>query len=260
MRKRMSRTILQLALTLLVALTALPVRAEPPPRVHGNLIYPARGNIQLDEGTLELYVISGFDSEEEWKQKSPYGTLFDLAFPDENWHYVLSFITWSHGISMVGYAQPQQSYVSFGRPRWKPGEHHVVAWTWSGRKRTLLVDGKRKYEGKHGVIGESVDVVVEGVIHGDLTKATIMLGLGHSTFSLDELRISAIARTPEDLATLKDSAPTADAYTLLLDHCDGGPAEVISGHSGETGGKLDGGYEIVAGRYGKAIQLWKETK
>lgn len=238
-------------------LANLSVSAQQPARTYGNLTYPAKGNIQLDEGTVELYVTSGFDFEAEGQT---YGTLFDLIFPDEKWHYVIMCINWSHGISMVGYTQPQQAYVSFGRPRWKPGESHVVQWTWSGKKRTLLMDGKRKSEGKGGVISESVDVVVEGPIQGDLSKALIMVGLQHSNFTIDEIRISSIARTPEELAALKDTAPVADAHTLLLDHCDGGPAEVISGRSGETGGILEGAYEIAPGKYGKAIQLWKEKK
>jgi len=241
----------------LVVALALEAHAQQPARTYGNLTYPAKGNFHLDEGTLELYVTSGFDFEEK---DVTYGTLFDLIFPDEKWHYVIMCVSWSHGISMVGYTYPQQSYVSFGRPRWKPGESHVVQWTWSGRKRTLLMDGKGKSEGKGGAVTESVDVVVEGNLQGDLTKALLMVGLAHSNFTIDEIRISSIARTPEELEKLKDTAPVADAHTLLLDHCDGGPAEVISGRSGETGGKLEGSYKIVDGKYGKAIQLWKEKQ
>jgi hypothetical protein len=242
---------------LLLGVTISSAHAQQPARTYGNLTYPAKGNFQLDEGTVELYVTSGFDFEEAG---ATYGTLLDLIFPEEKWHYVIACINWSHGISMVGYTAPQQSYVSFGRPRWKPGESHVVQWTWSGKKRTLMMDGKRKFEGKGGMIAESVDVVVEGTIQGDLTKALLMIGLTHSNFAIDEVRISSIARTPEELTVLKDSAPVADGYTLLLDHCDGGPAEVISGRSGETGGRLEGSYEIVPGKFGKAIQLWKEKK
>lgn len=239
-------------------LFACAVLAQQPDHTFGYLTYPARGNIQLDEGTVELYVISGFDSEEVWKHTSSFAVLFNVVFPELNWHYVVNFITWHHGISMVGYGYPQHSYVSFGRPRWKPGEHRAVAWTWSGRKRTLIVDGKHKYEGKHGEPGDSRDNVVEGWLKGDLTTAKLILGAG--VFSIDELRISSIARTPEELIELQKSPPVADAHTLLLDHCDGGPAEVISGFSGEKGGTLSGSHEIIEGRYGKAIKLWKEGK
>ena len=242
----------------LLLATMAPSFAHAQSRQWGYLKYPAHGNIQLDEGTVELYVVSGFDSEENWKGDPPHATFFDLVFPDENFHYVISFIGWSRGISMVGYAKPQQSYVSFGHPRWKPGENRVVAWTWSGRKRTLIVDGKIEYEGKAGVKGESVDEVVEGGLSGDMTKAFIQLGSGY--FSIDEIRISSIARTPEELIARKDTAPVADAHTLLLDHCDGGPAEVIAGRSGETGSTLQGSYEIIDAKYGKAIKLWKDVK
>jgi len=241
-----------------VTATLVSVCAQQPPHTFAALTYPARGNIQIDEGTVELYVISGFDSEEEWKHTSSYAVLFDVVFPEANWHYVLNFITWHHGISMVGYGKPQHSYVSFGHPRWKPGEHRTVAWTWSGRKRSLIVDGKYNYVGKHGAPGDSRDNIVEGWIQGDLTNAKLVLGAG--VFSIDEIRISSIARTPEELIELQKKPPVADAHTLLLDHCDGGPAEIISGFSGEKGGTLGGSYEVIDGKYGKAIKLWKEGK
>jgi len=37
---------------------------------------------------------------------------------------------------------------------------------------------------------------------------------------------------------------------LLLDHCDG--------NSGEAGGSLSGGYEVVDTKFGKGIKLWTE--
>lgn len=244
-------------LTCLLCVT-LNASAQQPARTYGGVSWPTRGNIQLDEGTVELYVISGFDSQEEWKHSSTYGTLFDVIFPDENWHYVLNFITWSHALAMVGYTYPAQSYVWNGAGKWKPGEPHVVAWTWSGRKRSVFMDGEYKFIGKGGAKGSALDQIVEGVFHGDVSKALLTSGNGHSAFTLDEVRISSIARTPEELMKLKDAAPTADAYTLLLDHCGGGPAEAISGFSGETGAKLAGVCEIVDGKFGKAIKLWKD--
>ena len=250
-----------LCVLIFVALAfAMPLHAEQPVRTYGNLTYPAKGNIQLDEGTVELYVISGFDSQEEWKHASTYGTLFNIVMPEENWSYTLTFITWGHAIAMIGYAYPQQSYVWNGAGKWKPGESHVVAWTWSGRKRSVFADGEYKFIGKGGAKGSSIDNVVEGPLHGDLTKAQLMIGRGHSVFTIDEVRISSIARTPEELMKRKDAAPVADAHTLLLDHCDGGPADVISKFSGETAAKTEGSFEIVDGKYGKAIKLWKDEK
>ena len=38
-------------------------QSPPPPAEFGSLTYPARGNVQLDEGTLDLWVISDFDTE-----------------------------------------------------------------------------------------------------------------------------------------------------------------------------------------------------
>src|ERR1051325_2940565 len=161
-------------------LLSITAHAGPPERTYGGMSWPAKGNIQLDEGTVELYVISGFDSQEEWKHTSTYGTLFNIVMPEENWHYVVTFITWSHAIAMVGYAYPTHSYVWNGACKWKPDEAHVVAWTWSGRKRSVFVDGVSKYIGKGGAPGDARDNIVEGVLHGDMTKAQLMIGRGHS--------------------------------------------------------------------------------
>jgi hypothetical protein len=220
----------------------------------GNLIYPARGHIQLDEGTVELWIVCGYDVED--KQKAA-GTYFNLVFPDPPAHYVLTHIGWGGALAMVGYTFPQQSYVWSEKLNWKPGETHHIAWTWSGRKRSLFVDGRigRGRPGHGPLQGEgrvdtSEDVVVEDWIHGDLTNAQLMIGRAHSRFTIDELRVSSVARPIEEIARQMNAAPTADAYTLLLDHCDGG----------ETIGQLNGGYEIVDTQFGKGIKLWKEQK
>ena len=80
--------------------------------------------------------------------------------------------------------------------------------------------------------------------------------------TVDEIRISSVARSKDEIAHAHSNVlpPGRDAFTLLLDHCDGGPAEVISGMSGEKSGTLSGGYKIIDGKYGKAIQLWKDQE
>ncbi|MBI4027794.1 MAG: hypothetical protein HY360_22605 [Verrucomicrobia bacterium] len=160
---------------------------------------------------------------------------------------------------------PQQSYVWSEKVHWKTGEAHHIAWTWSGRKRSLYLDGKigkgqpnaGPLQGE-GRVDTSENVVVEGWLHGDLTRAQLLIGRGHSSFTLDELRISSVARPLDEIRNQMNTAPDSDAYTLLLDHGEGGPADVISGSSGEKGGKLEGSHEIVPAKFGKGIKLWKE--
>ena len=249
----------------LVWLVAVATHAQTLPAMaeFGDLTYPASGNIQLDEGTVDLWVSIPFDT--DVKELSASGedrrraALFTLVFPDENWHYTLYFIHWADAFAMVGYTEPQQRYVWVGPPHWKPGESHHVVLTWSGSKRSVFIDGNCQWVGKKGP-GVSKNVVVEGDLHGDLTKAAIHIGRGHSFFTVDEIQIRAVALTEEEIVQAKDAPLKADANTLLLDHCDGSPPEVIGGQTGETAGSLSGAYEYVDGKFGKAIKLWKEKK
>jgi hypothetical protein len=231
-------------------------------RKYGNLIYPAAGNIQLDEGTVEIWLISGFDSEPETKDSASWCCPFDLIFPSENAHYILNFITWGKALAQVGYGKLQHSYVWTRTLVWKPGEFHHLAWTWSGRKRSVYVDGTA---GGKGTKGETpAEVTVEGPLVGDLTDARIEIGRGHSPITIDGVRISSIARTSEEIAKGWQSAPKRDAMTLLLDHCEESDPEVIAESKERTPEgevvrrRLEGGHEWVKGRFGNAIQLWAE--
>jgi len=254
------RASLWMALFLLFSAPAL----AQTPRQFGSLSYPAPGNLEWDEGTVELWFVSDFDAD----ARKAGATLFDIQSPAaEQWHYILSFIPWGQALAMVGYIQPQQSYVWSAKLHWKPGERHYVAWTWQGRLRSLYVDGQVGHSPPghgpvqgEGRIDSTQDVPVEGPLHGSLSGAKLTVGMGNSNLTIDEIRISSVARSAAEIARLQaaGAAPTRDEHTLLLDHCDGGPAEVISGVSGEKGGTLSGATRIVDGRFGKAIQLWSE--
>ena len=168
---------------------------------------------------------------------------------------MLSFIPWADAFAMVGYAVPQQRYVWAGPPHWKPGEAHHVVLTWSGRKRSLFCDGQWEWKGGKGPYS-SRDVEVEGGFIGDFTNARIEIGRG-GFVTIDEVQIRRTALTREEIVNAKDAPLVADVNTLLLDHCDGGPPEIIGGQTGETAGTLSGTYQIVAGKFGKATRLWK---
>lgn len=260
------KSILQRALPgLLLCSMVLAAQADTPPASakFGSLSYPAKGNIQLDEGTLDLWVISNFDTDSPL-DKTPQGRnwralLIALNFPEEKWKYVMQFIEWGNAFAMIGYCDPAQPYVWFGPPHWKAGEEHHVVFTWSGRKRSVFIDGICEWKANKG-LNNARDVDAQGEIKGDLTAAQLTLGGGYSYVTIDEVQIRTVALTPEEIVKAKDAPLTADKYTLLLDHCDGGKAEIISGHSSETGGALVGTYEMVDGKFGKAIKLWKETQ
>jgi hypothetical protein len=253
-----------LGLSLLVVGTPFTRAANPPPASveFGLISYPASGNIQVDEGTVDLWIVNDFDSDyppdKSGKDLNWQATLFNVVFPEQNWHYPLYFIAWANGYAWVGYADPPQPYVWMGPPHWKPGEVHHIVMTWSGRKRSIFIDGICEWQ---GIKGKNVarDVDVGAPIRGDLTTALLQVGSSRSFLTIDEIQIRNIALTPEEIVAAKDAPLTADSRTLLLDRCDGGPPEIILG-GGEGGRKLTGVYQIVDGKFGKAIRLWKEKK
>jgi hypothetical protein len=252
-----------------------PVEA-PSNTKYGGISWPAPGNFELDEGTVELWMRADFDTDtmilKRNEQPSPtlvrrQMSVFDFQYAStaEPFHYWWGFVN-GH-LAMVGYVQPQQSYTWLPFLHWKPIEWHYIAWSWRGNLRSVFMDGQHfatKYpedaiQGE-GHVNRTIDVPVEGPVRGTLTGARLHVGMQHSYMSIDEVRISSIARPPEEIERTfaAGNAPTLDIYTLLLDHCDGGPAEVISGFSGEKGGTLAGTYKMVDGRFGKAIRLWDE--
>jgi hypothetical protein len=237
-----------------------PAQGLPAMADKGGLTYPASGNIQLDEGTLDVWVISNFDTDATPAKPAAdqrAATLFSLTFPDENWKYVIYFIPWANAFALVGYAQPGQGYIWLGPPHWKPGEAHHVVCTWSGRKRGLFIDGNCEWKGAKGA-ASSGNVEVCGPLHGDLTRA--LLEFGNSFITFDEIQIRNVALTPDEVVKAKDAPLMADEHTLLLDHCDGGPAEIIGGPAGPAGRVVVGKYQLVDGKFGKAMQMWVEKK
>ena len=227
---------------------------------YGSVSYPAPGNFDLDEGTMEMWVAADMDTED----KKFGAMLFDLQAPQgESWHYPIMFVGGS--IAQIGYCKPRHSYVWAGKANWKAGEQHYFVFTWSGRARSIYIDGKHiettKAQGPlqgEGRGYSSKDVMVEGFLNGQMTGATLMVGGQYSPITLDEVRISSVAKTEEEVSAIfaAKKAPMREPTTLLLDHCDGGPAEVVSGFSGEKGAKIKGETKVVDGHFGKAIQLW----
>lgn len=247
----------------LLAHASLASAAEP--KQYGSITYPAAGNIDLDEGTFDIWVVCGYDTDAPNKQQHTM-TIFDLKpIPEEPFHYYLGMVNGS--LAQIGFVVPRQSYVWAGALHWKTGERHLVTWTWSGRKRSIFIDGKIRESGPNeqrlqgeGRGNSSADVVVEGWLRGNLSRAQLIIGLRQSFMTVQGVRISSTAHSSDEVArTFADAGKlTRDAHTLLLDHCDGEPAEVISGFSGERGAALSGSYKVIESTFGKALQLWVE--
>lgn len=242
--------LLRFSITPLLLLLAFPVAAQTPARTYADLVYPAAGNIELDEGTVEVWVIGQFDAAGPVTNSSSWCTPFNLVFPDAS--YTLTYITWGKAFAQIGYAAVNNSYVWRPVKPWKPGEFHQVAWTWNGRMRSVYVDGEAGGKGAKGEAPRELEV--ESMLMGNLSVGVLHVGKQASPLVVDEIRISSVARTPEEIRGSWDKAPGRDAHTLLLDHCDGGPAEVVTG---AAGGKLIAVTNVVEAKFGKGLQLWK---
>lgn len=235
------------SLLLLSVSTAL---ADPPAELRfGEIRYPAVGNIQLDEGTVEVYLRINFSSDQAAGLNSTVGSFFELFCPSTREKAVLTLVTNGSKVCMIGYLLPvNQSWVP-NSPKgqagvnWKKDEDHVVAFTWKGNERQVFVDG---------VPGPLTKV--EGPLTFDLAKSMIRIGAGYSLFSVDALRISNVCRSAQELESAASSEPKADPYTLLLDQFDQQP-QVFAGKT-EGGERETERVSVIDGRFGKALQLW----
>lgn len=241
---------------LALMLLAAPAVAEEVPADlrFGKVQYPALGNLQLDEGTVEVYIQAHFNTDQPNSFSTSIGPFFIITIARSTENAVLFYVTKARKIAMVGYFAPvNHSYVNSspkGKPglTWKDGEHHVVAFTWKGDRRQVIIDG---------VPGE--ETKVEGPLPIDLNQATLQVGGGASLFAVDELRISSVVRSLEELKAAVNVAPQADMFTLLLDHFDEAPA-VLGGNPATAKRVTDGPALVVEGKFGKALRLWQGTR
>jgi len=139
-------------------------------------------------------------------------------------------------------------------PRIHRGDWHHLALAWTnGLVKTtvsMFLNGKL-------VIRPSE---LPGKLWADMeaTSFRLMNAPNHDNIAVDELRISDIARSPEQITNaFTRGAFVRDEHTLLLDHFDTlgtneTSAAQISGYGGEQGGKLvNTCYELVDGNSGR---------
>ncbi|HIE50978.1 MAG TPA: hypothetical protein EYP85_04400 [Armatimonadetes bacterium] len=218
----------------------------------GQLVYPAEGNIDPQQGTLEAWLKVEFDPQEPVDPEVPRGnynrSFFALHLANRN-H--IGFYWNIDDRGMRFYARLGEQYpIVVGAPAdLQPGKWHHVALTW-GDEICIYVDGKQTLARPwKGLFGGEVD----------LQGARMVIGGGRCDFVLDELRISRTARKTFDLTR----PLPADADTLLLDRLD----EVFTPNDDRTtrpergsGGVPSFGLRFVEGRFGKGLQLWREGK
>ncbi len=175
--------------------------------------YPAEGNIELAQGSVDMWVQPRFDPQVEVEQatrgrhnRSLFGV--ELANGD-HWGFY-----WNIDDRCVRFYNRVGGEVQVGLPSkapepWKQGEWHHVALTW-GEDAVIYVDGQRVAAKQW-----------QGTMPGELAGATIWLGTGGRfgdpcQFVVDNLRVSDV---PLDFTqeALRAREVQPGEHTLLLD-------------------------------------------
>jgi len=230
--------------------------------------YPALGNIYLEEGTIEMWVIFEFDPQAEGGNYKNSLTMFHLSPGGRN----LMWLLWRHVREHAGpYATVRvegKKYIPFWETNqsnevvrsWKQGERHHVAYAWKGARSWWILDGKR-FEGsaekqRRNNFPMSFGVASDTVLRiGDDTDQRAVI---------DDFRISSIVRADEDIGYHFPGQLKPDPFTLLLDTFDvdfepDGKRQtrpvVITPSETMKGGTPSSGTQFVAGVAGNGIRL-----
>lgn len=215
------------------------------------LLYPLPGNLDFDEGTIEVWFAPQIDLQplqgKENKAYHQFFVPFSLSLPDS---FVLSCLVFAKdgksqlGLSCSSYLQ-RNAMLPVGIstiPNWRAGESHRVALTWCGTVMKFYLDGQPA--------GSRIQTLP---LSGQPAGRSLIIGSLNKTpapFLVQAVRISSTAHSPAQIIA---SQPGAALDTLLLDALDTAPAgkppvstaERISGFSGETGATLQGRFRYT---------------
>lgn len=180
--------------------------------------YPAFGNLNFDEGTIELWLVP-VDSTKPDSKPQNWKSIFHflhIESPDiftvdwtvtqkelnANLRVRLDDKTGAKGMRNLGNEKSPDA-----NPR--QGELTHLAFTWKGLEMAHYADGEflGKVSQLTGFSGPIGNLVIQ---LGDEDKPS-------RAWLFQAIRISSVARTPEELA---NATPVADASTLLLDRAD----------------------------------------
>lgn len=237
------------------------------------LTLPARGLVDLEEGTIEAQIWFAFDPNAPAEKFKYHGTAWtydygDAAFADD----MLSLSVYTVNGSKT--AEPRmQPRLRFGgvfenrklrhptavpyameANRW----HHVaIAWTDGGRRIWVYIDGKAH-----------ADSMEPRWVRAVTNRAALHLGKKPpiwepSCLALDNLRISSVALSAEQLAS--DGDPSIDRHTTLVMTFDESAEEgtvrptFAATAAGRAATALPGRMRLVVGPWGRCLALSAEV-
>ncbi len=242
----------------------------------GNITYPALGNIELNEGTVEAWITLCFDPNASTTRKWWLRALFfDSCFSGKD-----SFkVSWAIeagkkggkkivnsgikvSLAFKGIFLYPMGYVIKKKELWKENTCFHYAVTWKGKRMKLFINGKQVNEVKQS-FAMNPDI---------LASSKLFIGGRYSNagrFIVDEFRISSVAREPRELGFYSKGPLKPDAYTLLLDNFDhlkkrpGGGWISTPQVTADDGGRqavIAPSCRVVPGKYGNGIALFTPIK
>lgn len=244
--------------------------------------YPGTGNIDFEEGTVELWCSLPFDPEQRVEKPIQPATLFSLDLPGDPYKNNFAIALWMH---------PQKNGTQYNAIRvslwvdgkgvggpaipmadWRKNQLNHIAFSWQDGKGSLYLNGKKCWNGKFAMPAGKVKPAEVSLLVGSRApnwqklgrERRAMLPEVFNLVTVEAVRVSSSARTFQEGMTVT-KAPAADPATLLLDCFDKAdftakktnPA-VISDGNGEKKGRIIGMFHIVDGKLGKGLALYPD--
>jgi len=249
---------LALGLVLVIESLALPNHLRLRSIPTGTLSYPLADNLDFREGTFECWVKIAFDPAEYLPAQEYQGLFTLVTLGGAGGAMTLHYCAQAGGKEPALWCSlaPKPKLTSFGVNVGvlKPFEWHHIALTWLGCEMELYFDGKkegsiRQNDFIHRLLGAGAG----SILIGDRWN---LLAL----FTIDDLRISRLRRTPAELGYHGELQP--DPYTSLLDNfeCDflpdgkqrTRPPVIFNGEGGVPSPQC----RFVNGKYGKGLAFF----
>ena len=228
------------------------------------IVYPAANCLDPAEGTCELWVRNDFDPSVRLANAFYVPMYFfrvqEEGSRDEKMYLLTRSVKNGRDVGFrVGQAVDFVGLDKFG---WRErNEWHYLALTWVGDRQRYTL---RLYQDGR-LIDQVTDNQAAPLRIGVKTEIVVGSPVFACSFAtVDELRISAIERSPDEIAQAarQDQGGFAwDRWTLLLDHFD--RIEPDSSRTdtawtkteGGIRGQIQGRYQQTEGRFGSALQL-----
>ncbi len=221
-----------------------------PARRYSTLTYPSAGRIKLEQGTIELWIRPDVDLTQPVsafyqffvlrvaKGEKSYGDqgALSLMWLTKGGMYVMA--NDGAGANLIKIRNLPRD--ARNQLQWQPGQWHHVALSWNGQRVRLYTDGELLSETE---ASHPLPIATPGFIN---------VGHGDSPVAVDELVVSAVERSAEEIRQRMSEAPARDEHTLLLDSM-----ESLDAIGGRVSALRANAAALVEGKFGQAIQLYQ---